>query len=247
MQSSIKDFLKPKNFNIKPKAIRFESVQYMSDLEKAKIYVAFVKFLNNHFKATLWNKNLYEHFHQHCGFIAHYNIHGFYGEYFETAANFHFNVNGFSNPMHECAGNLNVKSALSHGEQFYTIYEELNKGGYDGLGGFYNTIMNNRNYGGYAEYSDLDNAIKDAFSEYMEIWREEIRKAIKAHDQFLKNEEVAKLKAKETLLAEQEKELKEAKKQLDAELMVEIEKSKAVEEVKPVVKKVQLSLFDFAA
>jgi len=245
MQSSIKDFLKPKNFNIKPKAIRFESVQYMSDLEKAKIYVAFVKFLNNHFKATLWNKNLYEHFHQHCGFIAHYNIHGFYGEYFETAANFHFNVNGFSNPMHECAGNLNVKSALSHGEQFYAIYEEIN-GSRRGLGEFYDTIVNNHNYGGYGDYTDLDEAIKDAFSEYMEIWREEIRKAIKAHDQFLKKQEVAELKAKQESLKKQE-ELKHAKEQVEAELMAEIEKSKAVEEVKPVVKKVQLSLFDFAA
>jgi hypothetical protein len=236
-------FLKPKNFNIKPKVIRFSSAQYMTDFEKAKIYINFVKFLNNHFKASLWKKNLYNHFHQHCGFIAHHNIHGFYGEYFETAANFHFNVNSFSNPI----WNLNKKSSLSHGEQFYAIYEKLNKGGYDGLGGFYSTIMNNRNYGGYGDYADLDEAIKDAFSEYMEIWREEIRKAFKAHDQFLKNEEVAELRAKEDHLIAQEKELKEAKKQLEAELMVEIEKSKAVDEIKPAVSTVQLSLFDFMA
>lgn len=248
MQSkNAKDFLKVKNFNIKPKVIRFTSVKYMTDLEKAKIYINFVKYLNNHFKATLWKKNLYDHFHQHCGFIAHYNIHGFYGEYFETAANFHFNVNSFSNPMCECAGNLNKKSTLSHGEQFYAIYEELNKGGYDGLGGFYRTIINNRNYGGYADYADLDKAIKDAFGEYMETWREEIEKAIKAHDQFLKKQEVAELKSREARLIAKENELKEAKKQLEAELMMEIEKSKAIEEVKPVVNKVQLSLFDFAA
>jgi len=246
MQSN-RDFLKPKNFNIKPKVIRFESVKYMTDLEKAKIYINFVKFLNNHFKYTLWKKNLYNHFYQHCGFIAHYNIHGFYGEYFETAANFHFNVNGFENPMYECAGNLNQKSSLSHREQFYAIYEELNKGGYDGLGGFYNTIMNNRNYGGYGDYADLDKAIKDAFSEYMEIWREQIKKAIKAHDQFLKKQEVAELKAKQENIEKQEEELKQAKKQVEADLIAEIEKSKAIEDAKPVVSKIQLSLFDFAA
>ena len=176
-----RNFLKPKNFNIKAKSLRFESVKYMTDLEKKKIYVNFVKFLNNHFKRTLFKKNLYEHFHCHCGFIAHYNIDGFYGEYFETAAKFHFNVNDYKNPAHENTGDLNQSSELSNGELFYSIYEEINSSR-NGLGEFYDTIMSNHNWGAYSDYEDLDDAIKDAFNEYLDVWRMEIKKAIKAYN-----------------------------------------------------------------
>lgn len=240
-----KNFLKPKNFNIKAKSLSFESVDFMTDLDKKKIYINFVKFLNNHFKRTLFKKNLYEHFHCHCGFIAHYNIHGFYGEYFETAANFHFNVSGYTNPMHECGGNLNSKSTLSHGEQFYAIYEELNGSRY-GLGAFYDQICGNMNYGGYGDYRDLDDAIKDAFSEYMEIWREEIRKAVKAYDKFSKEEDIKKLKEEKEAAEHKANELlKNAdeieQKMLDAKIKQDDVKQKVD------VKKAQLTLFDFMA
>lgn len=183
-----KKFLKPKNFNIKAKSISFQSVKNMTDLEKKKVYINFVKLLNNHFKFTLFKKNLYEYFHLHCGFIAHYNLNGFYGEYFETAANYHYNVNGYTNPMNEYAGNLNCNSDLSHGEQFYAIYKELN-GSPNGLGEFYNTIMSNQNWGAYSDYKDLDDAIKEAFSEYVSIWRMQLKKAIKDWDNYKKEQE----------------------------------------------------------
>ena len=240
-----RNFLKPKNFNIKAKSLSFESVKFMTDLDKKKIYVNFVKLLNNHFKFTLFKKNLYEHFHQHCGFIAHYNLHGFYGEYFETAANFHFNVNGYKNPMHECGGNLNSKSTLSHGEQFYAIYEELN-GSRDGLGEFYDKIGSNMNYGGYGDYADLDNAIKDAFSEYMEIWREEIKKAVKAWDQFSKNDAIQALKDEKEAIANQRKLLDESAQQIEETLIKEAAKVEVIEEkTKVVAKDSQMNLFDF--
>jgi hypothetical protein len=138
----------------------------------------------------------------HCGFIAHSNIKGFYGEYFETAAHYHFNVNGYSNPMSEYSGNLNVKSTLSHEEQFYAIYEELN-GSRNGLGEFYDTLISNY----YDEYKDLNDAIKDAFNEYLSIWRDEIKKALNAYEKFLKNDEVKKLKAEKENKAEKAKQL----------------------------------------
>lgn len=213
-----KDFLKPKNFKIKAKSIKFETTEYITDLEKAKLYVSFVKLLNNHFKFTLFNKNLYQHFSTHCGFIAHYNRNGFYGEYFETAAKYHFNVNGYINPSHECSGNLNESSSLSHRELFYNIYKELN-GMREGIGAFYSTIMSNQNWGAYSDYKDLDGAIKDAFNEYLEIWREEIRKAIKAKDQF--------------------EQISDDINELDKSNNKEIKKEKIV--------KKQQSLFDFAA
>jgi hypothetical protein len=66
----------------------------MTSTQKSKIYKNFVSFLNNHFKPTSFKKDIYEHCHLHCGFIAHYNINGFYGEYFGTAARFHKIANG---------------------------------------------------------------------------------------------------------------------------------------------------------
>lgn len=238
-----RDFLKPKNFKIKAKSLSFESVRFMNDIEKKKVYINFVNFLNNHFKQTLFKKNLYQHFHLHCGFIAHYNIHGFYGEYFETAAKYHYNVNGFKNPMHECGGNLNRKSTLSHGEQFYAIYEEIN-GARDGLGDFFGTLCGNRNYGAYGDYADLDNAIKDAFNEYMEIWREEIKKAVKAFEQFSKKEDIEKLKAKQDEIANEVKTLKDAHSKIEDELIKEVNASMVETKTK---KGEQLNLFDFMA
>lgn len=174
----MKEKLKTKEFKLKPKVLDFSSVQSMTDLEKKKIYIGFVKLLNNHFKWSCFNKALYHYFTSHCGFIAHHNIYGFYGEYFETAASFHFNVNGYLTPMHECMGNVNRKSTLSNGEQFYAIYEEMN-GSRNGIGAFIDTLLSNQSWGGNSAYADLNRAIKDAISDYKEVWVEEIRKAIK--------------------------------------------------------------------
>ena len=237
-----RDFLKPKSFKLKPKSFSFKSVEFMTDLEKEKLYKNFVKFLNNHFKKTAFKKDMYQHFTCHCGFSAHYNIHGFYGEYFETAAKFHFNVNNYENAMSEYSGNLNSSSSLSHGEQFYAIYEEIN-GSRSGLGEFFDGLMTNQNFGGYSDYKDLDDALKDAISEYLEVWREEIRKSIKAYDKFLKNEEVAKLKAE-----------KEAKKEAAQKLLIEADQiEKELVDKKTTQDKIELkkevkgqtTLFDF--
>lgn len=240
-----RNFLKPKKFNIKPKVIRFTSTQFMTDLEKAKVYVNFVKFLNNHFSQATFQKNLYQHFHLHCGFIAHYNQHGFYGEYFETAAKFHYNVNGVNHKVHECGGNLNRKSTLSQGELFYAIYEEMNSNGHDGLGGFINTLLNNRNYGGYAEYRDLDDAIREAISDYKETWVGLIRNAIREYDKFNKNEEIQKLQTKKAEILNEQKRLEETAKQIEETLIIEASKVEAIKEELTYKKPTQLSLFDF--
>ena len=238
---STRDFLKIKNFKIKAKNIKFESVQHMTDLEKSKIYVAFVKLLNNHFKFTLFKKNLYQHFTNHCGFIAHYNLNGFYGEYFATAAKYHCNINGYKTPAHECGGNLNESSDDSNGEMFYAIYEELN-GSRVGLGEFYDGIMSNQNWGGYSDYVDLDDALKEAFNEYLEIWREEIKKAIKAKDKFLKIEKVQELKVKENNIKQKQNLLNESMSEIQQELNDEL--TTQLQKVSTVEPGMQLSLFD---
>jgi len=183
--------IKIKNFALKAKVLNFKSVEFMTDLEKKKVYINFVKLLNNHFKFTLFKKNLYQYLIGHCGFIAHYNLNDFYGEYFETASKFHFNVNGYKSPEHECSGNMNVSSANSNGELFYAIYEELN-GSRRGLGEFFDHITSNPSWND--DYRDINDALKDAFHEYLEKFREEIRKAIKLNNQSVKKE-VSKPKA----------------------------------------------------
>lgn len=236
-----RNFLKPRNFKIKAKSIAFESVKNMTDLEKKKIYINFVKLLNNHFKYTLFKKNLYKHFHLHCGFIAHCNINGFYGEYFETAAVYHYNVNEYKTPENEYSGNLNTKSALSHGELFYAIYEEINGTRY-GLGEFYNSIMSNQNWGAYSDLKDLDDAIKEAFSEYLGIWREEIKKAVKAYDQFLKDEKARELNEKKEAIQNEQMGLDETAKAIEETLL---EEALIAETNEDKSSKKQLSLFDF--
>jgi len=204
-----KDFLKPKKFKIKAKSIEFNS-EGMSSLEKTKLYKNFISFLNNHFSHTTFKKNLYNHFHLHCGFIAHYNINGFYGEYFLVGAR--FNKLAFNKPLpqSEYIGYIKVSDDESVNESFYAIYEELN-GSTDGLGSFYNTIINNRNWGGYSDYKDIDDAIKNVFFEYIEIFREEIKKAIKAYHSFEKKENITKLKQeKEAVINNANKLLKKA-------------------------------------
>ena len=60
----------------------FTSVEFLTADEKAKIYNAWIKFLNSGFSKSRFTKALYEHLHLHCGYIAHYDINGFYTEYF---------------------------------------------------------------------------------------------------------------------------------------------------------------------
>lgn len=171
----MKNKLRIKDFRIKPKVLDFSSVQFMTDLEKKKIYIGFVELLNNHFKWSCFDKALYQHFTSHCGFSAHYNIYRFYGEYFKTADSFHYNVNGCASPMYEYMGNVNRESSLSDEEQFYAIYKEMNSCPLDGIGAFVNTLLSNQSLGSSSAYADLNIAIKDAINEYKEIWIEEIK------------------------------------------------------------------------
>ena len=58
-------------------------VEFMSGYEKNLILKQFKTFVKNGFQKRHFTKKLYNHLHLHCGFIAHYNIHGFYEEYFD--------------------------------------------------------------------------------------------------------------------------------------------------------------------
>lgn len=76
----------------------FQATQFMTANDKEKTVEDFRKFVNSLttelgktriFKGinipspfAKFTNRIYEHLHLHCGFIAHYNINGFYGTYF---------------------------------------------------------------------------------------------------------------------------------------------------------------------
>lgn len=62
----------------------FTDVQFMTAKEKELTLKAWRTFLRHGLKREHFVKRLYEHLHLHCGFIAHYNLHGFYSTYFQA-------------------------------------------------------------------------------------------------------------------------------------------------------------------
>jgi hypothetical protein len=62
----------------------FTDVKFMTAREKELVLKNWKTFLKHGLKKGHFTKRLYEHLHLHCGFIAHYNIHGFYSTYFEA-------------------------------------------------------------------------------------------------------------------------------------------------------------------
>lgn len=81
---------------------KFSNVEFMTARQKQLVLKNWKTFLKHGLKKEHFTRNLYQHLHLHCGFIAHYNIHGFYSTYFEAGQDTeHFfeqfcsNINGF--------------------------------------------------------------------------------------------------------------------------------------------------------
>ena len=58
--------------------------KFMSAAEKSKVLKRWEMFLRSGLEKAKFTKALYEHLINHCSFIAHYDIHGFYATYFES-------------------------------------------------------------------------------------------------------------------------------------------------------------------
>lgn len=61
----------------------FTTEEFTTAEEKAKILNDWDRFFQSGFALSRFTKRLYHHLTLHCSFIAHYNLHGFYAEYFE--------------------------------------------------------------------------------------------------------------------------------------------------------------------
>ncbi len=64
----------------------FTDAEFMTARKKELVLRNWQRLLQHGLKRDHFTKRLYEHLHLHCGFIAHYNIHGFYDEYFQSGA-----------------------------------------------------------------------------------------------------------------------------------------------------------------
>jgi hypothetical protein len=62
----------------------FTDVEFMTAREKELVLKGWRRFLRHGLQKQHFTRRLYEHLHLHCGFIAHYDIHGFYSTYFEA-------------------------------------------------------------------------------------------------------------------------------------------------------------------
>ena len=61
-----------------------KDTQFMTAKEKEKVLKQWRTFLKHGFQRHQFTKRLYTHLMQHCDYIAHYDIHGFYSYYFTT-------------------------------------------------------------------------------------------------------------------------------------------------------------------
>ena len=66
----------------------FTDEKFMTAAEKHTVLKAWERFLKGGCKRSQFTKALYNHLIQHCSFIAHCNIDGFYGTYFDRPSTF---------------------------------------------------------------------------------------------------------------------------------------------------------------
>ena len=62
----------------------FTDAEFMTAKDKTLVLEDWERFLRHGLARARFTRRLYQHLHLHCGFIAHYNLQGFYSEYFEA-------------------------------------------------------------------------------------------------------------------------------------------------------------------
>jgi hypothetical protein len=63
---------------------QLHDTKFMSAAEKSKVLKHWEMFLRGGLEKKYFTEALYKHLINHCSFIAHYDIHGFYATYFES-------------------------------------------------------------------------------------------------------------------------------------------------------------------
>ena len=253
MRLEILAMLKVKKFTIKEKKVNFTDVKFMDSQEKSKVYKKWISFLNNHFSSKQFTKNLYSHLYTHCGYIAHYNLHGFYGNYFMKGSIFNKMALNVETPLSEYSG-INPYATKYLGKEdikskyaYYDIIDELLHGSSNGDNGIAAFLSNwNKDFLGVdyrGDYGDLNSVMKDALDEYVSIWVTMIEAA---ESKLTKVEEETQIKELKAQKAKVKKTIEDANRQLEL-LDIEI-----IEEAEGIVEKQdddainnEMNLFDF--
>lgn len=99
-----------------------KDAKFMSAALKEKVLKAWKRFIKGGFQKKHFTKDLYKHIHTHCDFIAHYDIHGFYRNFFENPAD----TTRFLRQFNSFYGCL---AAEGYGDAWYynKDYHDLNK------------------------------------------------------------------------------------------------------------------------
>ena len=82
-----------------------KDTQFMTAKEKERVLKQWRTFLKHGCQRQHFTKRLYTHLMQHCDYIAHYNIHGFYDTYFTTNNGIVSFLTQWDNPSPDTWGN----------------------------------------------------------------------------------------------------------------------------------------------
>ena len=108
----------------------FRDTEFMSANEKEKVLRDWKKFLqallDNYESAdAAFTKRLYKHLHLHCGYIAHYNINGFYRTYFSNPRDTLSFFKGWEEEIRCARDYEDINTAMR--EEFLKINDKLYK------------------------------------------------------------------------------------------------------------------------
>ncbi|OHB53683.1 MAG: hypothetical protein A2Y10_13145 [Planctomycetes bacterium GWF2_41_51] len=92
--------------------------------EKQLVLQNWKTFLKNGLKREHFTKRLYQHLHLHCGYIAHYNIEGFYSTYFEAGQDAERFFDHFCKGVYSASGYHDLNTAMTEVFQEFKNYIE---------------------------------------------------------------------------------------------------------------------------
>lgn len=103
-----------------------KDTKFMSADEKRKVLRQWVQFLEGGLTKDKFTKALYEHLINHCSFIAHYDIHGFYDTYFTAGDDTKTFLSQFDqrNATHLGRGGKYVPLSIEYGMTYWATDDE---------------------------------------------------------------------------------------------------------------------------
>lgn len=94
--------------------MKMNDSRFMTASEKEKVLKHLAKFVKSRFSQEAFTKALYNHFYLHCGFIAHYDQHGFYDARFGSPEDMRDTINTLLRCSNNCSSDYqDINSAIA--------------------------------------------------------------------------------------------------------------------------------------